>query len=189
MAADVGGAGQLVKVSQAGAAGLAEIRRLPLRVMLPHLPSPIQHPILPYKENGALLTIGHSPARRPTPSTPLPNTRKPRGRCAGGVRGGKGRAGTVDRSRARLRKRELGCKSLRGDKGTGSSRGRGGEPGGCAAGLASACCVFGWRAPMTAEAEARARGSKLGVLHVRMRLELTMARCAGGSRVVGQVRC
>ena len=63
---------QLVKVSQPGAAGLAEMKRLPLRVLLPHLPSPIQHPIPPYKDNGALLTLGSSPCLT---ASPLPRRR------------------------------------------------------------------------------------------------------------------
>mmetsp|Transcript_13908 Transcript_13908/g.20232 ORF Transcript_13908/g.20232 Transcript_13908/m.20232 type:complete len:326 (+) Transcript_13908:89-1066(+) len=49
---------ELLRLSQAGPAGLAEIKRLPVRVMLPHLVSPIQHPILPYKNDGSLLTLG-----------------------------------------------------------------------------------------------------------------------------------
>ena len=48
-----------------GQAGLSEIKRLPVRVMLPHLQSPIQQPLLPYKQDGSLVTLG------PSPSPPL----------------------------------------------------------------------------------------------------------------------
>jgi autophagy-related protein 5 len=51
---------ELLRMSQAGPAGLAEIKRLPVRVMLPHLQSPIQHPMLPYKDDGSLLTLGEA---------------------------------------------------------------------------------------------------------------------------------
>lgn len=48
---------EILKPAQAGQAGLAEIKRLPVRVLLPHLPSPIQHPFPPFKGDGALLTL------------------------------------------------------------------------------------------------------------------------------------
>ncbi len=49
---------ELLRLSQSGPAGLGEIKRLPLRILLPHLPSPIQQPVQPFKDDGSLTTLG-----------------------------------------------------------------------------------------------------------------------------------
>jgi hypothetical protein len=44
----------VIRPSQEGAAGLSEIKRLPIRIHLPNLPAPIQHPVQPYTAEGNL---------------------------------------------------------------------------------------------------------------------------------------
>ncbi|EKX48999.1 hypothetical protein GUITHDRAFT_162213 [Guillardia theta CCMP2712] len=48
---------ELLKLSTPGPSGLTEIKRLPLRIYLPHLPSPIQQPFTPFKDDGHLTTL------------------------------------------------------------------------------------------------------------------------------------
>ena len=48
---------EILKPSQPGPQGLASIKRIPIRVMLPHLQSPIQYPFNAFKPDGSLQTL------------------------------------------------------------------------------------------------------------------------------------